>query len=146
MPSYGVIFVHMKKGMRHLIHLLFAVLIAAALWQACRPAPPDEIPLPTKMCIRTSHHGQVIPHARVWVKYNADTFPGYDKPESYFDTSFETGADGRGCFEPVPEGKHWLVAFGYDSLHYPYHVFGSLRVFISIPYHETVDTTLWVSE
>jgi hypothetical protein len=113
---------------------------------ACRPAGPEEIPLPTKICVLTSHHGQPIPHATVWIKYNVDTFPGYNQPASYFDASLETGADARGCIAPVPIGTHWLIAFGYDSLHYPNHVYGSMQVNISVPYHEVVDTMFYVSE
>ncbi len=112
----------------------------------CRPSAPEEIPLPTRICIRTSHHGQPIPHATVWVKYRADSFPGYDQPASYFDASFETGADARGCIEPVPEGRHWLIAFGYDSLHYPNHVYGSMLVDVSLGIKPVIDTTLFVSE
>jgi hypothetical protein len=82
----------------------------------------------------------------VWVKYRADSFPGYDQPASYFDASFETGADARGCIEPVPEGRHWLIAFGYDSLHYPNHVYGSMLVDVSLGIKPVIDTTLFVSE
>ena len=127
--------------MRNLV-LIFSILCLVA----CRPSGPEEIPLPTKICIKTSHHGQAIPHAKVWLKYNIDTFPGYNNPFSYFDASFETGADGRGCIEPVPEGSHWLVAFGYDSLHFPNHVYGSMRVNISVASKPVLDTILYVSE
>lgn len=124
------------------LSLIFSLLCV----YSCTPTGPEEIPLPTKICIRTSHHGQPIPHATVWLKYNADTFPGYSRPASYFDASFETGADARGCIAPVPEGRHWLIAFGYDSLHFPNHVYGSMLVNISIPNRQVLDTVLYVSE
>jgi hypothetical protein len=125
----------------------YTILILTALCVfSCRPTGPEEIPLPTKICIQTSHHGQPIPHARVWLKYNADSFPGYDRPESYFDASFETGADAHGCIEPVPEGTHWLIAFGYDSLHFPNHVYGSTLVHVSVQYKPVIDTIIYVSE
>jgi len=124
----------------------FILIISILSLQACRPAGPEEIPLPTKICVLTSHHGQIIPHAKIWLKYNADSFPGYDQAPSYFDASFQTGADARGCLESVPEGKHWLIAFGYDSLHFPNHVYGSMLVNIDIPYRAVLDTILYVSE
>ena len=113
---------------------------------ACRPSEPEISPLPTKICIRTQHHQQAIPNATVYVKYNADSFPGYDKPPSYYDASFETGAHDHGCLAPVPEGRHWLVAFGYDSLYFPHHVYGSLRVDVSLQTRPVVDTILYISE
>ena len=124
---------------------LLLIFIALAVF-SCRPAGPEEIPLPTKICITTSHHGQPIPHAKVWLKYNADTFPGYGQAPTYFDAVFETGATARGCIEPVPEGQHWLIAFGYDSLHYPNHVYGSMLVHVSVANRPVVDTILYVSE
>ncbi|MBP6811330.1 MAG: hypothetical protein KA138_07410 [Saprospiraceae bacterium] len=123
------------------------ILVLAILAQmACRPALPDEVPLPTKICVRTQHHTWPIPHATVYVKYNTDSFPGYDKPPSYFDASFKTGANGHGCIEPVPEGRHWLIAFGYDSLYFPHDVYGSMRVEISLTYKPVLDTILYISE
>ncbi len=127
-------------------NLFLTTSISMLYFHACRPAGPEEIPLPTKICVRASHHGQPIPHATVWLKYNADSFPGYDQAPSYFDASFQTGPDARGCIAPVPEGKHWLVAFGYDSLHFPHHVFGSMLVDIALPYRAELDTVLYVSE
>lgn len=122
-----------------------ALFLATQSWQACRPAP-DTFDLPTKICVTTSHHGYPIPQATVYVKFNADSFPGYDKPPGYFDTHFKTGADARGCLAAVPEGRHWLVAFGYDSIHFPHNVFGSLPVTISLTGRAEIDTMLYVSE
>lgn len=112
----------------------------------CRPEIPETVPLPTKICVRTQHHTIPIPHAIVHLKYNTDTFPGYDQEISYYDASFQTGADGYGCIESVPEGKHWLVAFGYDSLYFPHFVYGSLRTEISLKYKPVLDTVLYISE
>ncbi|MBL7774550.1 MAG: hypothetical protein JNK89_01020, partial [Saprospiraceae bacterium] len=109
--------------------LLLALLLSGAVWTgSCRPAEPEYLPLPTRICVRTQHHHQPIPQARVYVKFNADSFPGYHQPDAYFDKIFTTGADARGCLEPVPEGKHWLIALGYDSLYFPHNVFGSMQL------------------
>lgn len=120
---------------------LFCLALAA-----CNGKEPATFALPTEVCVRTMHHSQPIPQATVFVKFNADTFPGYDRPASFFDASFRTGAGGRGCFAPLPEGRHWLVAFGYDSLYFPHDVRGSLRVEIALDGHAKVDTVLYVSE
>jgi hypothetical protein len=124
---------------------LFLLLPLLALVQ-CRPEIPEEVPLPTKICVRTLHHTVPIPNAIVYLKYNVDTFPGYHQPPSYYDASFRTGADARGCIAPVPEGRHWLVAFGYDSLYFPHYVYGSLRAEISLRYKPVLDTALYISE
>jgi hypothetical protein len=123
--------------------LIFSILMVQ---MACRPALPEEIPLPTKICVRTQHHTWIIPDATVYLKYNTDSFPGYDKPPSFFDASFKTGADARGCIEPVPEGRHWLIAFGYDSLYFPHEVYGSMQVNISLSEQPVLDTIFYISE
>lgn len=125
--------------------MLTGGLLSVGFW-ACRPPAPEFIPLPTKICVRTYHHHQPIPNAIVYIKYNADTFPGYDKRASYYDDSFKTGNNAHGCIEPVPQGTHWLVAFGYDSLYFPHDVFGSMRVSIALDGTAVVDTILYVSE
>lgn len=112
----------------------------------CRPPEPETVPLPTEICVKTQHHHQPIPKATVFVKYNADSFPGYDKPPSYYDDSFTTGPDARGCLRPVPEGRHWLVAYGYDSLYFPHEVWGSLRVDIALGTRAKLDTVMYISE
>lgn len=113
---------------------------------ACRPALPEEIPLPTEICVRTQHHTLPIPNTTVYIKYNTDSFPGYDKPASFFDASFKTGSDGKGCKASIPEGNHWLIAIGYDSLYYPHDVRGSMRAYISLSDQPVLDTILYVSE
>jgi len=122
---------------------LFLCLLSFA---ACRPAAPDLLPLPTRLCVKTQHHHQPIPHATVYIKYNTAAFPGYDKPADFFDKTFTTGANARGCVEPMPEGKHWLVAFGYDSLYFPHEVYGSMQIEISLNGKAKIDTILYVSE
>ena len=125
--------------------VLFLPFVAVFILAACTPLP-EELPLPTEICVKVQHHHQPIPDARVYLKYNTDTFPGYDRPASYYDAVFTTGADARGCIPSVPEGRHWLVAFGYDSLYYPHDVFGSMRLDISLSERPKVDTLLYVSE
>ncbi len=126
-------------------HLL---LLIPLLFSACRPDPPESIALPTRICVKTQHHFKPIKGATIYVKYNIDTFPGYNHPFSWYDASFQTGSDAHGCLNPVPEGHHWLIVFGKDSLYVPppYDVFGNLPVAISLKSKPHVDTTLYVSE
>jgi hypothetical protein len=116
------------------------------LFAACRPPLPDEIPLPTQLCVKTQHHHQPIPQANIYIKYNTESFPGYDRGADYFDAAFRTGANARGCLAPIPEGRHWLVAFGYDSLYYPHEVYGSMQIEVSLNGQAKIDTILYVSE
>ncbi|MBK8555906.1 MAG: hypothetical protein IPL65_09110 [Lewinellaceae bacterium] len=112
---------------------------------ACTPEP-TEIPLPTQICVKVQHHHQPIPDAKIYVKFNADSFPGYQQGPNYYDAVFSAGADARGCLSAVPEGRHWLVAFGYDSLYFPHDVRGSMQVDISLNQQPKVDTLLYISE
>ena len=139
--SLGI--VPLKSIILKKISLLLAIAFLAQMH--CRPLP-EEIPLPTKICVRTQHHNQPIPNATIYVKFNTDSFPGYDRPPSYFDATFKTGPDSRGCIAPVPEGRHWLVAFGYDSLHFPNFVYGSMRTEILLSGRPELDTILYISE
>jgi hypothetical protein len=123
---------------------LLLFLLALSFF-ACRKAP-DTIPLPTKICVATSHHGYPIPNATVYVKFNADSFPGYPQPPSYYDATFKTDADAYGCIESVPEGTHWLVGFGYDSIHYPHEIFGSIKLEVDLKNRPVRDTILYLSE
>lgn len=132
-----------KQFLPPLLAGFFAFLLASS---GCRPDEPEYLPLPTRICVRTQHHHQPIPDATVFIKFNADSFPGYDQPAAYFDKQFKTGADGRGCLDPVPEGRHWLIAFGYDSLYYPHDVFGSMQLEIALGTAEKIDTIFYVSE
>lgn len=129
----------------HPFSILYTLFLLST-FTTCRPPLPDEVPLPTKICVRTQHHTEPIPDALVYIKYNVDTFPGYYQKPSYYDASFRTGKDARGCIEPVPEGRHWMVAFGYDSLYYPHYVYGSMRVEISLAHKPVLDTILYISE
>jgi hypothetical protein len=132
--------------MRTVFAVSVVLLTASALSVSCYREDLLLAALPTEICVKTVHHMQPVPDAVVYVKYNADTFPGYDKPAHFFDAVFYTGKNARGCLKSVPEGRHWLVAFGYDSLYYPHDVWGSLRVDISLEYRPGIDTLLYVSE
>ena len=128
----------------HFLPVAFAWLFMfATAWQGCKKSDTG---LPTQLCISTKHHNQPIPHATVYLKYNTDTFPGYNQQPGYFDASFKTNATAKGCMESIPEGKHWIVVTGYDSLYYPHDVRGSLPIYISLKYKPVLDTVLYVSE
>lgn len=126
--------------------LLLITGLSLVLFQQGCYSYPETIQLDTKICVQTSHHYFPIPDATVYVKFNADSFPGYLQKPEYFDKVFKTGKDARGCLTGVPEGNHYLIAFGYDSLHYPHDVFGNLPVTISLDGSPVVDTMLFVSE
>lgn len=116
-------------------------------FSACRGSEIEDAPLPTEICVRTQHHGVPVPNAMVYIKFNADSFPGYKQPSAYFDDSVRTsGTDARGCISAVPEGKHWLIAISHDDTYYPPIVYGSLPVTISLSGRPKIDTILYVSE
>lgn len=132
--------------MRAFFAVFLVSVVACSLSVSCYKEGPYLAPLPTEICVKTVHHMQPVPDAVVYVKFNSDTFPGYDRPANFFDDVFYTGKNAHGCLRNVPEGRHWLVAFGYDSLYYPHDVWGSLRVDISLDQRPKIDTLLYVSE
>ncbi len=124
----------------------FFYLTLLFAFATCRTAEVEDVPLPTEICVQTQHHGVLVPNAMVYVKFNADTFPGFNQPAAYFDDSVRTGPDARGCIASVPEGSHWLIAVSYDDTYFPPIVRGSLPVTISLSGRPKIDTILYVSE
>jgi hypothetical protein len=120
------------------------LLLATA---GCVPREDGQlIPLPTRICLRTQHHQVPLRDVELRIKFNTDTFPGYLQPVEYFDIIVRTGPDARACVAPVPEGRHWVIAFGVDETAYPLEVFGNLPLAIALDRQPVVDTILYVSE
>ncbi len=127
-----------KNNIYIFIFILFSI--------GCYEPLPDEVPIPTEVCVRTYHHHQPIPDATVYIKFNPTEFPGYDRTGKIYDRSFKTGADARGCIRSVPEGRHCLVAFGHDPLYYPNDVYGAVWLTVSLQGRAKLDTFLYISE
>jgi hypothetical protein len=108
----------------------------------CKPYP-ETIELPTSVCLRVQHHTLPIPDAQLYIIYNTDTFPGYDKPESYFDEKMVADDQAQLCFKSVPEGNHWVVGYGYDGA---YDLLGSMRIHIDLKNRPVIDTIFYMSE
>jgi hypothetical protein len=126
--------------MRNLI-LMFSVILQAACAKQ-----PDTLALPTAICATMQHHSIIVPDATIYIKYNVDTFPGYHQPDAYFDAIVKADKQARFCIEPVPEGTHWLIGRGYDSLYFPHDVYGSLRTNINLNTQPKLDTIFYLSE
>lgn len=110
---------------------------------SCVKESPDFVYLNTKATFRTQHHERAVPNIKVYIKYGASEFPGYDD-FSIFDTVVVSNEFAEAVFPEVPLGKNWVVAVGIDEvLQEP--VIGNLPfeiTNISMPW----DTTLYVSE
>jgi hypothetical protein len=123
------------------------LLLLTLLTLSCnQPLEEESFPLPTQVCVRAYHHHQPIPDTKVYIKFNATEFPGYDRTGRIYDRVFNTGKQNLGCLAPLPEGRHCLVAFGYDSLYAPHDVYGSMWINISLKGRAKLDTIMYVSE
>jgi hypothetical protein len=88
------------------------------------------------------HHDMHIPNATVYIKFNADEFPGDNISE--YDLSDQSDSEGHGHFESLKKGKYYLYAVGYDSsVAQP--VVGGVAIKIAKK-DETVETTVPVTE
>jgi hypothetical protein len=127
-----------------------ATLLIVCVLYSCHPSGQDqpiEIPIPTRLCIRTQHHDVLIPNANIFIRYNTDIYPGYEQPATYFDTTFQTNASANACLPAIPVGKHWLIAYGADMIGgQAIPVFGSMRLEIDLTGKAIIDTILYVSE
>ena len=134
-------------NMRTIYCLIVFLLMVILAISACRPSEEPTIPLPTSICIQTQHHEVPKPAINILIKYNSDTFPGYDQPVSFYDTLLVTDSNGRICVSPVPVGKHWIVALGFDEhAQQVLPVFGRLPVYIDLQNKPKVDTILYLYE
>jgi len=121
-------------------------LILVVCFSACRPSAPEAIPLPTSVRVQIRHHDEPMRYLPVYFQYNATEFPTYDDPETWMDTFLITDIYGRIELNAVPEGKHWLVATGHDSVPLPHWVYGSLPFEINLTTKPTLDTVVYVTE
>ena len=136
----------MKTNYFYLLQFSFAVLVVTFLLStsACeKDNGPTTVSIGAELCLVTQHHERGLPDITVYLKYNATEFPGYDDL-SVFDDSIVSNEFAEACFPKVPQGKHWCVAYGTDSLlNEP--VRGSVP-FEMLDYLEDRDTVLYVSE
>jgi hypothetical protein len=90
----------------------------------------------------TVHHSKVIANASVFIKYNAEEFPGTDT--TLYDSKVRSDKDGKFSLK-VYKGKYYVYAFGYDfAIAAPYHVVGGVPV--KIRDKEKVTITLPLTE
>ena len=125
---------------------ILKIVIPLCFLCACKKTDPISIPLPTQINVQILHHNVPIPHLPVYFKYNTAEFPGYDDPEKWADTSVITDVNGKIELKPLPEGQHWLVATGIDSIPLPHTVYGSLPFTIDLSTRPKLDTLVYVSE
>lgn len=73
--------------------------------------------VPADVAVNVKHHGELIPAAKVYVKYNASEFPGTDA-NLYNDSAVagtEGHAKGHAHFKDLPAGNYYFYSTGYDS-------------------------------
>ncbi|HZF99441.1 MAG TPA: hypothetical protein VEY71_00490 [Chitinophagales bacterium] len=90
---------------------LFVLLaIAAMASSACRKAGTGGDAEVTFMVI---HHDEHIHGANVYLKFDADEFPGDNVAD--YDLSDVADHDGHGHFHGLKRGKYFIYAVGFDS-------------------------------
>ena len=122
---------------------LFLFLAVSCLFLACQK---NDVPrILNQTCVTTQHHELILGDIDVYVKYDATdfNFPGFEDLAEY-DTVFTTNADGRGCINNLPIGKHWLVGLGFDPA---INLAIKGRAFVNITFENPeVDMILYVGE
>jgi hypothetical protein len=89
-------------------------LIAATVMASCQDNVEQiTIPLQAKVCVTVKHHALTIPDAEVFIKLNGGDTLQWDG--SKYDRKLVADANAKGCFEALPVGNHWLMAYGYDT-------------------------------
>ncbi len=120
-----------------------SIVLLFGSWIGCQKEGTITPNIRTELCITTQHHEQILPHIEVYLRYFADSFPGYDDLSRY-DTFFTTDQWGYRCYKGLPFGKHWLTGIGFDSL-LQEPVRGSVQVEMSFE-GANKDTVLYVTE
>ena len=124
--------------------LIFTLLISIIAFSSCQKEPLNR----PQVCLSVQHHEALIPNTTVYFKFNDSVFPGYDLNKlDIFDANFQVGTDGKGCFEGLPLGIHWLVAHGRDEEwgDEGQRVRGSIRINLTATSFQ-LDTTIYVQE
>jgi hypothetical protein len=81
----------------------------------------------------------------VHIKYDATdfNFPGFEDLAEY-DTTFTTNAEGYGCIDNLPTGKHWFVTLGTEA---GTNLMVKGTAFVTISFEQPeIDTILYVGE
>ena len=61
---------------------------------------------------KVMHHDEAIPHARVYIKFNATDFPGTDV--SVYDTYIDADHNGNFLVSNIYRGDYYFYAVGVD--------------------------------
>ena len=87
---------------------LFALVIVTA--SGCKK---EGIGGDSTIAVLVKHHEQLIPHAKVYIKYGAKEFPGATLTN--YDDSVTTDAAAHAHIEELVKGDYYLYGIGYDS-------------------------------
>lgn len=87
---------------------LFAIVITLA--SGCKK---EGIGGDSSIHVLVKHHEALIPHAKVYIKYGANEFPGATLTN--YDDSLQTDAAAHGHFDELVKGDYFLYGVGYDS-------------------------------
>jgi hypothetical protein len=99
----------MINGMRIRTSGKFLFLILVALsFQGCKK---NQLGGKSTISGSVMHHSGLIPHARVFIKFNATEFPGPDTTR--YDSKTIAGADAKYSFSTY-KGDYYLYAVGFD--------------------------------
>ena len=123
---------------------LWFFLFSVAL-TACRPDDTSDIGFvsPTELCLTIKHHADIVEDTEVYLKLNAEEFPGYN--DLVYDTLIaEAPNAGRVCIEGIVYGKYWAMAKGYDA-DWGDDVQGAILLELN-QFEPVVDTVLTVNE
>lgn len=95
--------------------------------------------------ITVMHHSWNVPNIPVYLKKNADQFPGFDS--SVYEYKAIADSDGKAQFEHLYPGKYYLFSKGYDY-YFGAEVVGASPLVLNNPdsQNETIQVTIMVSE
>lgn len=98
--------------MKHISLILLVLFFFSLL--SCKKKKND---VPADVAVFVKHHGQLIPGAMVYIKYNSNEFPGTDL--SLYNDSAHAGTTGHAAghahFENLDAGDYYFYSTGYDS-------------------------------
>ena len=70
--------------------------------------------LGTELLVTVAHHGVIVPHSSVYVKIDAQEFPGRDASD--YDLITFTNENSEATFDNLLPGPIYLYAEGFDGL------------------------------
>jgi hypothetical protein len=113
LSSFSSYFLVILKETKTLFMIRSILVIAVAAALASAGCKKGETGGDATLGITAKHHGVIIPGTTIYIKYDAEDFPGEDITQ--YDASVTANASGYAEIPNLRYGNYYIYGVGYDS-------------------------------